>query len=148
MWVRAVFKRMISSSNFVAIARLVVLARKDPGTTSPFLRKVNIRKERSISKCPTSFKLTPSLTRPQSSSRNARCRSRGWWEGIRVSLPLFPPSHHTPRATKERQREREREKTGDESESPTLTEHSPLVFVTVTVSTVAHFKINIKRVFF
>ena len=27
---------MISSSNFVAIARLVVLARKDPGTTSPF----------------------------------------------------------------------------------------------------------------
>ena len=27
---------MISSSNFEAIARLVVLARKDPGTTSPF----------------------------------------------------------------------------------------------------------------
>ena len=27
---------MISSSNFVAISRLVVLARKDPGTTSPF----------------------------------------------------------------------------------------------------------------
>ena len=27
---------MISSSNFVEIARLVVLARKDPGTTSPF----------------------------------------------------------------------------------------------------------------
>ena len=27
---------MISSSNFVAIAQLVVLARKDPGTTSPF----------------------------------------------------------------------------------------------------------------
>ena len=55
---------MISSSNFVAIAQLVVLARKDSGTTSPFssllhpviltctlfslrafLRKVNIRKE-------------------------------------------------------------------------------------------------------
>ena len=30
------FKRMISSSNFVATARLIVLARKDPGTTSPF----------------------------------------------------------------------------------------------------------------
>ena len=29
-------KGMISSSNFVEIARLVVLARKDPGTTSPF----------------------------------------------------------------------------------------------------------------
>ena len=27
---------MISSLNFVAIARLVVLARQDPGTTSPF----------------------------------------------------------------------------------------------------------------
>ena len=27
---------MISSSNFVAITRLVVMARKDPGTTSPF----------------------------------------------------------------------------------------------------------------
>jgi len=27
---------MISSSNFVAIARVFVLARKDPGTTSPF----------------------------------------------------------------------------------------------------------------
>ena len=27
---------MISFSNFVEIARLVVLARKDPGTTSPF----------------------------------------------------------------------------------------------------------------
>ena len=27
---------MISSSNFVEIARLVVLVRKDPGTTSPF----------------------------------------------------------------------------------------------------------------
>ena len=31
-----VFKGMISFSNFVEIARLVVLARKDPGTTSPF----------------------------------------------------------------------------------------------------------------
>ena len=30
------FKRMISSSNFVATARLIVLVRKDPGTTSPF----------------------------------------------------------------------------------------------------------------
>ena len=30
------FKRKISSSNFAAIARLVVLARKDPRTTSPF----------------------------------------------------------------------------------------------------------------
>ena len=27
---------MISSSNFVEIVRLIVLARKDPGTTSPF----------------------------------------------------------------------------------------------------------------
>ena len=36
MWVHKFFKRMISSSNFVGIARLVVLARKDPGTTSPF----------------------------------------------------------------------------------------------------------------
>ena len=36
MWVHKVFKGMISSSNFVEIARLVVLARKDPGTTSPF----------------------------------------------------------------------------------------------------------------
>ena len=79
MWVHKVFKRMISFSNFVAIARLVVLARKDPGTTTPFsslldplpwlprcahyelfLRKVNIRKESSIRKCPTSFKVSPS----------------------------------------------------------------------------------------
>ena len=59
VWVHKFFKRMISSPNFVGIARLVVLARKDPGTTSPFsslldlhfvltagfLRKVNIRKE-------------------------------------------------------------------------------------------------------
>ena len=36
MWVHKFFKRMISSSNFVAIARLVVLAKKDLGTTSPF----------------------------------------------------------------------------------------------------------------
>ena len=36
MWVHNSFKRIISSSNFVAIALLVVLARKDPGTTSPF----------------------------------------------------------------------------------------------------------------
>ena len=67
---------MISSSNFVAIARLVILARKDPGTTSlfssllhpvtltctlfsrrAFLRNVNIRKETSIGTCPTSFVL-------------------------------------------------------------------------------------------
>ena len=60
---------MISFSNFVATARVVVLARKDPGTTSPFssfldpvnltralfslravLRKVNIRKESSIAR--------------------------------------------------------------------------------------------------
>ena len=27
---------MISSSNFVATALLIILARKDPGTTSPF----------------------------------------------------------------------------------------------------------------
>ena len=48
------------------------------------------------------------LTRPQSSSRNARGGSRGWWEGKKEedSLPRFPPSHHTPHATKERQRER------------------------------------------
>ena len=67
------FKRMISSSNFVAIAQLVVLAKKDPGTTSPFssvlgpvtltciffslrdLRKVNTRNESSIGTCPTSL---------------------------------------------------------------------------------------------
>ena len=38
MWVHKFFKRMImiSSPNFVGIARLVVLAMKDPGTTSPF----------------------------------------------------------------------------------------------------------------
>ena len=36
MWVHKFFKRMISSSNFVAIAQLVVLARKDPRTASPF----------------------------------------------------------------------------------------------------------------
>ena len=36
---------MISSSNFVAIALLIILARKDPGTTSPFsslLHPVNL----------------------------------------------------------------------------------------------------------
>ena len=75
MWVHKVFKGMISSSNFVEIARLVVLVRKDPGTTSPFsslldplpwstctlfslwafLRKVNIRKESSIDKVPNKF---------------------------------------------------------------------------------------------
>ena len=64
MWVHNSFKRVISSSNFVAIALLVVLARNAPGTTSPFsslldpvtffflfswraLRNVNIRKESS-----------------------------------------------------------------------------------------------------
>ena len=71
------FKRMISSSNFVAIAQLVALARKDPGTTSPFssllhpviltytlfslgdfLRKVNILKESCIRTCPTSSLLS------------------------------------------------------------------------------------------
>ena len=37
-------------------------------------------------------------------------------KGVSLS-PGFPPSHHTPRATKERERERERERetTGDES---------------------------------
>ena len=67
------FKRMISYSNFVAIAQLVVLVRKDPGTTSPFssllgpvtltciffslrdLRKVNTRNKSSIGTCPTSL---------------------------------------------------------------------------------------------
>ena len=48
------------------------------------------------------------LTRPQSSSRNAR-GSRGWWEGKReedsLSLAFLLPI--TPRATKERQRERD-----------------------------------------
>ena len=77
MWVLKFFKRMISSSNFVAIAQLVVLARKDPGTTSPFssllhpviltctlfslgafLRKVNTLKESSIGTCPTSSLLS------------------------------------------------------------------------------------------
>ena len=49
-----------------------------------------------------------SLTRPQSSSPNARVESRGWWEGKREedSLTRFPPSHHTHRATKEKERER------------------------------------------
>ena len=65
MCVHKFCKRMISSSNFVAIALLVVPARKDPGTTSPFsspldplrafLRKVNVRKESSIGTCPTSL---------------------------------------------------------------------------------------------
>ena len=32
---------MISSSNFVAIARLVILARKDPGTASPFSSRLD-----------------------------------------------------------------------------------------------------------
>ena len=36
LWVHKVFKRMISFSNFVAITRLVVLARKDPWSTSSF----------------------------------------------------------------------------------------------------------------
>ena len=36
MWVYKVFKRMISFSNFVAFVQLVILARKDPGTRSPF----------------------------------------------------------------------------------------------------------------
>ena len=36
------------------------------------------------------------LTRPQSSSRNTRDGSRGWWEGKgrRLSLSRFPSSHH------------------------------------------------------
>ena len=34
LWVHKFFKRMISSSNFVVIARVVILARKDP-LTSP-----------------------------------------------------------------------------------------------------------------
>ena len=75
MWVHKVFKGMISTSNFVGIARLVVKARKDPGTTSPFssvldplpqstctlfslrafLRKVNIRKKNPIDKVPNKF---------------------------------------------------------------------------------------------
>ena len=73
IWMQNSFKRMISSSNFVAIARLVVLVLKDPWTTSPFLSllapvtltctlfslwawwKVNIKKESSIGTCPTSF---------------------------------------------------------------------------------------------
>ena len=79
MWVHKFFWRMISPSNFVVIARLVVLARKDRGTRSPFstlldpftltctllslrafLRKVNIRKESSIGTGSTSFKVSPS----------------------------------------------------------------------------------------
>ena len=49
------------------------------------------------------------LASPQTSSRNVRVRNRGWWEGKREedSLPRFPPSHHTPCSTKERQRERQ-----------------------------------------
>ena len=74
---------MISSSNFVAIAQLVVLARKDPRTASPFsslldpvtltstlfplrafLRKMNIRKESSIGACPImNFKVTSLIHR-------------------------------------------------------------------------------------
>ena len=67
MWVHKFIKRMISSSNFVAIAQLVFLARKDPRTASPFssfldpvtltctlfplrafLRKMNIRNKRKV----------------------------------------------------------------------------------------------------
>ena len=48
------------------------------------------------------------LTRPQSSSRNTRDGSKGWWEGKReedsLSLAFLLPI--TPCATKERQRER------------------------------------------
>ena len=83
MWMHKLFKRMSSSSNFVAIALLIILARKVPGTASPFsslldpvnltptlfslrafLRKVNIRKKSSIGTCPTS-----SLSRFLSPSR-------------------------------------------------------------------------------
>ena len=42
------------------------------------------------------------LTRPQSSSRNAQREQGGKGRG----KGSFPPSHYTPRATKERQRER------------------------------------------
>ena len=42
MWVHKFFKWMISLSNFVAIARLVVLARKDPGTTSPWSSNLDL----------------------------------------------------------------------------------------------------------
>ena len=82
MWVHKFFKRMISSSNFVAIARLVVLARKDPRTASlfsslldpvtltctlfplrAFLRKMNKSKKSSIGACPImNFKVSPSFT--------------------------------------------------------------------------------------
>ena len=66
-------KRIISSSNFVAIAWLVVLVMRDPGTTGPLssllyrvtltcivrtlwaLREVNVRKPSSIGTCPTSL---------------------------------------------------------------------------------------------
>ena len=46
------------------------------------------------------------LTRPQSSSRNARGESRGWWD-------------HNSRATEERQRERERDDCGRVSKEAT-----------------------------
>ena len=42
------------------------------------------------------------VTHPQSPTRDARGGSRGWWEGRRGedSLLCFPPSHHTPSATR------------------------------------------------
>ena len=42
------------------------------------------------------------VTHPQSSARDARDGSRGWWEGRRGedSLLRFASSHHTPRATR------------------------------------------------
>ena len=70
-------------------------------TVKTYLQSISLKKKKKKI-------FSQSLTRPQSSSRNARGGSRGWWEGKRKedSLPRFPPSHHTPRATKERQRER------------------------------------------
>jgi len=72
------------------------------------------------------------LTRPQSSSRNARGGSKG---GKGKGKGSFRPSHHIPRATKERQRERrlgtsqaksecfrnKPENNGTERETPSLT---------------------------
>ena len=51
------------------------------------------------------------LTRPQSSSPDRRAQREqgvmGREKGGTLSLPCFPPSHHTPRTTKEKQRERQ-----------------------------------------
>ena len=96
---------MISSSNFVAIARLVVLARKDPGTTS------------SSSSLFDPFTLTCSLFSLRAFFKKDEYKKRKF-------------HRHMPNKF--------------QGKSLTLTEHSPSSFVTVTVSVIVRFKINIK----